>query len=105
MPPGRGFPAFPAGFTSLFGCELMRGTFFMRGLAAFAGYLALLVFIHGSKTATAARARLLTARVLLLSIVILISIRNHADLLIKGFNISKGSFPTGRRKLGADVIR
>jgi uncharacterized membrane protein len=60
----------------------MRGTFFMRGLAAFAGYLALLVFIHGSKTATAARARLLAAaRVLLLSIVILISIRDHADLL------------------------
>jgi hypothetical protein len=58
----------------------------MRRLAAFAGYLALLVFIHGSKTATA-------ARILLLSIIILVSIWDRADLLIKGLTSLKVRFP------------
>jgi len=51
-----------AGLACFLRRELMRGTLLVRGMATLAGYLALLRFIHGSKTASARSTALSLAR-------------------------------------------
>ena len=55
----RGLAAFAAGDACFFRGEFVRGAFLVRGMAAHAGDLALLLRIHGSKAAVA-RAVLVT---------------------------------------------
>ena len=47
------FAAFMARLARFFGIKLVRGPFFMSGMTALTGYLALLVLIHGGETTVA----------------------------------------------------
>src|SRR5215218_5848048 len=46
----HGLAALAAGFTSFFGCEFVRGAFFVRGATAHARDLALLLLVHCRKS-------------------------------------------------------
>jgi hypothetical protein len=50
----------PAGLPGFFRSKLMRSTLLVGGLATLAGYFALLIFIHGSKTAFVAVSPVIT---------------------------------------------